>query len=50
MSGSKILVVDDEADITELISLYMEREGYLVHSTDNGEDAIWRSPIRFSRI
>lgn len=40
MSGNKILVVDDEADITELISLYMEREGYSVRTTDNGEDAI----------
>ncbi|REE88581.1 DNA-binding response OmpR family regulator [Paenibacillus taihuensis] len=40
MSGSKILVVDDEADITELITLYMEREGYAVHTTDNGEDAV----------
>ena len=40
MSGSKILVVDDESDITELISLYMEREGYLVQTTDNGEDAV----------
>jgi len=40
MSANKILVVDDEADITELIALYMEREGFIVHSTDNGEDAI----------
>ncbi|QHW34443.1 response regulator transcription factor [Paenibacillus rhizovicinus] len=40
MSGCKILVVDDEADITELISLYMEREGYHVQTTDNGEDAV----------
>ncbi|MBW7457516.1 response regulator [Paenibacillus sepulcri] len=40
MNGSKILVVDDEPDITELIALYMEREGFIVHSTDNGEEAI----------
>lgn len=40
MNGSKILVVDDEADITELITLYMEREGFEVHTTDNGEDAV----------
>ncbi|WP_308634438.1 response regulator transcription factor [Paenibacillus silvisoli] len=40
MNGSKILVVDDEADITELITLYMEREGFEVHMTDNGEDAV----------
>ncbi|WP_219837681.1 response regulator transcription factor [Paenibacillus sp. R14(2021)] len=40
MSGSNILVVDDEADITELIRLYMEREGFVVETTDNGEDAV----------
>ncbi|GGD64621.1 response regulator transcription factor [Paenibacillus nasutitermitis] len=40
MSANKILVVDDESDITELIALYMEKEGFVVHATDNGEDAI----------
>ncbi|RAP78166.1 response regulator transcription factor [Paenibacillus montanisoli] len=40
MNGTKILVVDDEADITELITLYMEREGFAVYTTDNGEDAV----------
>jgi len=40
MSGNKILVVDDEPDIIELIGLYLEREGYDVLSTDNGEDAL----------
>jgi DNA-binding response OmpR family regulator len=40
MSGSKILVVDDESEITELITLYLEREGYEVHSADDGEEAI----------
>lgn len=40
MNTNKILVVDDEPDITELITLYLERDGFEVHSTDNGEDAI----------
>ncbi|CAH1195871.1 Alkaline phosphatase synthesis transcriptional regulatory protein PhoP [Paenibacillus plantiphilus] len=40
MTTNKILVVDDEPDITELITLYLERDGFDVHSTDNGEDAI----------
>jgi DNA-binding response OmpR family regulator len=40
MNGNKILVVDDETEITELITLYMEQDGFVVHSTDNGEDAI----------
>ncbi|MBW7474112.1 response regulator transcription factor [Paenibacillus oenotherae] len=40
MNTSRILVVDDEPDIIELISLYLERDGFDVHYTDNGEDAI----------
>ncbi|MFD0713612.1 response regulator [Paenibacillus sp. GCM10027626] len=40
MSGTTILVVDDEPDITELIGLYLERDGFEVHATDNGEDAL----------
>jgi DNA-binding response OmpR family regulator len=40
MSGSKILVVDDESEITELITLYLEREGYEVYSAEDGEEAI----------
>ncbi|WP_027092434.1 response regulator transcription factor [Cohnella thermotolerans] len=35
-----ILVVDDEREITELIKLYLEREGFAVHTSDNGADAI----------
>ena len=35
-----ILVVDDEREITELIRLYLEREGFAVHTSDNGIDAI----------
>jgi DNA-binding response OmpR family regulator len=37
---AKILVVDDEREITELISLYLEREGYSVYTSDNGLDAL----------
>jgi len=39
-TSAEILVVDDEVEITELISLYLEREGYAVHSTDRGDEAI----------
>jgi DNA-binding response OmpR family regulator len=35
-----ILVVDDEEDIVELISVNLQREGYKVLSAFNGEDAI----------
>lgn len=37
MSGEKILVVDDEADIVELIQFYLVREGFVVISCDNGQ-------------
>ncbi|MBB3110421.1 DNA-binding response OmpR family regulator [Paenibacillus phyllosphaerae] len=40
MSGNKIMVVDDEPDITELITLYLERDGFDVYQADNGEDAL----------
>jgi len=36
----KILLVDDERDIIELISYNLEREDYDVRSADNGRDAI----------
>ena len=40
MEAISILVVDDEPDITELIGLYLAREGYDVHIADNGTDAV----------
>lgn len=38
--AADILVVDDEREITDLIKLYLEREGFHVHTADNGDDAI----------
>ncbi|WP_239614282.1 response regulator transcription factor [Cohnella mopanensis] len=38
-SEATILVVDDEREITELITLYLAREGFTVHTSDNGADA-----------
>jgi len=40
MSAEKILIVDDEPEITELIRLYLVKEGYEVISTDNGPSAL----------
>lgn len=40
MNGNRILVVDDEPDITELITLYLKKDGFDVESADNGEDAL----------
>jgi DNA-binding response OmpR family regulator len=39
-SEAAILVVDDEYEITELITLYLQREGFVVHTSDNGVDAL----------
>jgi phosphate regulon transcriptional regulator PhoB len=36
----KILVVDDEADIVELVSYNLKKEGFAVDSAYNGEDAL----------
>ncbi len=36
----RILLVDDEPDIIELITYNLEREGYKIESADNGRDAI----------
>jgi DNA-binding response OmpR family regulator len=37
MAGEKILVVDDDPDIVELVSLYLLKEGYEVITADNGQ-------------
>jgi len=38
--SSKILVVDDEADIVEFISYNLEKEGYTVQTAHNGLEAV----------
>ncbi len=40
MSKAKILVVDDETDILELVRYNLEREGYKVICVENGEDCL----------
>lgn len=45
MSLGKILVVDDDKNICELIRLYIEKEGYTVILAHNGEDAIVKFEI-----
>jgi two-component system alkaline phosphatase synthesis response regulator PhoP len=39
MSGETILVVDDEANIVDLVSLYLEKEGFRVESASDGKTA-----------
>ena len=43
MSKEKILIVDDERDIVELIKYHLEREGFSVIYSYNGEDALQRA-------
>ncbi len=37
---SRILVVDDEKNICELLTLYLVKEGYTVETAGDGEDAV----------
>jgi len=40
MSNERILVVDDEANIVDLVTLYLERDGYRVDSAFDGATAL----------
>jgi CheY-like chemotaxis protein len=39
---AKILVVDDEADIRELLKLYFMNKGHVVYTASNGEEGLER--------
>lgn len=38
--SEKILVVDDEKEIADLVALYLTNEGYLVYTCHNGQEAL----------
>lgn len=40
MENTKILVVDDDKNINELLRLYLEKEGYAVTQSYDGKDAV----------
>lgn len=40
MGKEKILLVDDEQDILEIVGYNLKKEGYKVYTSDNGKDAI----------
>ena len=40
MTTGKILVVDDDTNICELLRLYMEKDGYVVAIANDGEEAV----------
>ena len=39
-NGTRLLIVDDEPDICELLRLYFENEGYEVRSASDGEEGL----------
>ena len=43
MSGEKILLVDDEQDIVELLEYNLLKEGYQVRTASNGKEALKKS-------
>ena len=44
MDNIKILVVDDDINIAELLRLYLEKEGFSVVTAENGAKAIINTP------
>ncbi|SDE25521.1 response regulator transcription factor [Sporomusa acidovorans] len=40
MQQIKILVADDEPNITEVLQLYLEQEGFTVYTASNGQEAL----------
>ena len=46
MANEKILVVDDDANICELLRLYLTKEGYQVTTAGDGEEGLERSEER----
>ena len=44
MANEKILVVDDDANICELLRLYLTKEGYQVTVANDGDCLLYTSP------
>lgn len=40
MTTKKILVIDDETDICSMLKDYLQMEGYLVYTAENGTEAL----------
>lgn len=47
---NRILVIDDDASIRDVLTAVLEREGYLVDAAENGSEAIRKSKIRFYNL
>jgi two-component system alkaline phosphatase synthesis response regulator PhoP len=50
LSKNKILVVDDESDIRELIEYNLKKEGYQVVTAENGVEAIEQAKIHLPQM
>jgi two-component system, OmpR family, alkaline phosphatase synthesis response regulator PhoP len=42
MSRKRVLIVEDERDMAELLAMQLQREGYLVEVADDGQEALAR--------
>ena len=40
MNRSKIVVIEDEPDIMEIVSYNLKREGYIVFGVDRGDEGL----------
>lgn len=45
METPKILIVDDEEGIRDLVSMYLKKEGFSIDSASDGQDALDKSTI-----
>jgi DNA-binding NtrC family response regulator len=45
--NARILVIDDEENVRRAMTALLEREGYLVHTAENGKEAIEKSNANF---
>jgi DNA-binding NtrC family response regulator len=48
--GASVLIVDDDAGIRKTLSKILEKEGYLVETVENGQQAIKASNKRFFNV
>ena len=48
-NGKKILIVDDEKDIRELISYNLKKENFIIEYAVNGLDALNKLDFSFNR-
>ena len=49
-SSFRILVVDDEPDICEILSFNLTKEGYTVETANSAEEALERNPAQFDLL